>query len=326
MEWNLSVQREMFNSVLMVSYAGSRGIHLLVPRDLNPPKPVVGPDGLARYGTLTPSGVAAPNPRINPALGRINTLVADGNSIYNSLQASFDRRVTRNLNAMLSYTWSKCIDNGSGSFLIEETSPLSNTNLALSNPYDVRADRGLCAFDRRHSFRGATMISIPFAGNRLLDGWMISAIVMANSGRPFSVTDGFDQAGFAQSTTARSRPDAVAGCKAIVGRADRWYDPACFRLQPVGRPGNLGRNTLTGPSLFTADVALIKKIKLCEPATLQFRTEVFNAFNHPNLGLPNLDLFVPNGTGGATVSPAAGRITNTTTPGRQIQVGVKILF
>jgi hypothetical protein len=326
MEWSLSLQREILNSVLMVGYAGSRGIHLLVPRDLNPPNRVVGPDGLDRYGTLAPSGAVTPNPRINPALGRINTLVADGNSIYNSLQTSFDRRVTRNLNAMLSYTWSKCIDNGSGSFLIEETVPTAFTNLALSNPYDARADRGLCAFDRRHSFRGATMIAMPFAGNRLVEGWMISAIVMANSGRPFSVTDGFDQAGFANNVLTRSRPDAVAGCKPILGKADRWYDPACFRLQPAGRPGNLGRNTLTGPSLFTADVALIKNVRLREPATLQFRTEVFNVFNHPNLGLPNLDLFVPDGTGGATVSPAAGRITDTTTPGRQIQFGVKILF
>ena len=326
MEWSLTLQREILNSVLMVSYAGSRGIHLLVPRDLNPPTPVVGPDGQERYGTLTPSGVVTPNPRINPALGRVNTLLADGNSSYNSLQASFDRRVTRNLNAMLSYTWSKCIDNGSGSFLIEETSPSAVTNLALSNPYDARADRGLCAFDRRHSFRGATMIAMPFAGNRLVDGWMISAIVMANSGRPFSVTDGFDQAGFANNSFTRSRPDAVAGCKPIVGRADRWYDPACFRLQPVGRPGNLGRNTLTGPGMFTTDLALIRDIRLREAATLQFRTEVFNVFNHPNFGLPDLDVFVPDGTGGATVSPTAGRITTTTTAGRQVQFGVKILF
>ena len=326
MEWSLSLQREILNSVLMVSYAGSRGIHLLVPRDLNPPTPAVGPDGLERYGTLSASGAVTPNPRINPAFGRINTLVADGNSSYSSLQASFDRRVTRNLNAMLSYTWSKCIDNGSGSFLIEETSPSAITNLALSNPYDARADRGLCAFDRRHSFRGATMISLPFERNRLLAGWMISAIVMANSGRPFSVTDGFDQAGFANWARTRSRPDAVPGCKPIIGKADRWYDPACFRLQPVGRPGNLGRNTLTGPGMFTTDLALIRDIRLREAATLQFRTEVFNVFNHPNFGLPDLDVFVPDGTGGATVSPTAGRITTTTTPGRQVQFGVKILF
>jgi hypothetical protein len=284
----------------------------------------VGADGLAHYGTLTPFGVAS-NPRINPALGRINSLVADGNSNYNSLQASFDRRVTRNLNAMLSYTWSKCIDNGSASFAFEEGAAFPLSNLALSNPYDARADRGLCTFDRRHSFRGASMISLPFGKNRLLDGWMVSTIVMANSGRPFSLTDGFDQAGFANYFTP-SRPDAVAGCKPILGKVEQWYDPLCFRLQQPGRPGNLGRNTLTGPALFTTDLALIKDIKLRESSTVQFRAEVFNLFNHSNLGLPNPDLFIPDGTGGGTVSPTAGRITATTTPARQIQFGVKILF
>src|SRR5438067_7350479 len=100
MEWSLSLQREIINSVVTFGYVGSRGVHLLVARDLNPPTPTVGSDGLARYGG---------NPRINPALGFLNTLVADGNSNYNSLQVSFDRRVTRKLSAMLSYTWSKCI-------------------------------------------------------------------------------------------------------------------------------------------------------------------------------------------------------------------------
>jgi hypothetical protein len=107
---------------------------------------------------------------------------------------------------------------------------------------------------------------------------------------------------------------------------DRWYDPACFRLQSAGRPGNLGRNTLTGPKFFTTDVALIKDIKLRESATVQFRAEVFNALNHANFGQPNPDVFVQNDAGGVDVSPTAGQITATATPGRQIQFGLKILF
>src|SRR5439155_21798803 len=182
----------------------------------------------------------------------------------------FDRRVTRRLNTMLSYTWSKCIDTSSVSFLFEQRAMTPGLSPALSNPYDARADRGLCAFDRRHSLRGASMISLPFAGNRLLDGWTVSAIVMANSGRPFFVADGFDQTGFAN-TGVPSRPDAVLGCRPILGRVDRWYDPACFRLQGAGLPGTLGRNTLTGPELFTTDLALIKDFKLHERTTLQFR-------------------------------------------------------
>ena len=154
---------------------------------------------------------------------------------------------------------------------------------------------------------------------------MISSIVMANSGQPFSLTDGFDESGLGH-VFRNSRPDVVAGCAPLLRNVDRWYDPACFRLQPAGRPGNLGRNTLTGPGFFTADVALIKDIKLRESATVQFRTEVFNALNHANLGLPNPDLFVTGGSGEVSISPAAGQINTTTTPGRQIQFGLKILF
>jgi hypothetical protein len=326
MEWSLSLQREILNSVITLGYVGSRGVHQFVTRDMNPPKPVIGADGLAVYGTRTgTSAGVSPNPRVNTSYSALNVQVPDGNSNYHSLQLSFDRRVTRHLNTMLSYTWSKCIDNSSASFSFEEVPGSAPYFFArLSNPYDASADRGLCAQDRRHSFRGGTMISLPFRRNRFVDGWMISAIVMANSGQPFSVTDGFDRSGFGDVVNF-SRPDAIAGCNAFVGNVDRWYDPACFRLQPAGRPGNLGRNTLRGPGFFTADVALIKDTKLGESTTVQFRTEAFNVLNRPNFAIPALqerNVFQSNGNANSN----AGRITTTTTPARQIQFGVKILF
>ena len=169
------------------------------------------------------------------------------------------------------------------------------------------------------------MFFLPFEGNRFVDGWAVSAIVMANSGRLFTITDGFDQSGLRNFLTP-SRPDAVAGCEPILGKVEQWYNPACVRLQSPGRPGNLGRNTLTGPGTFTTDIALIKNIPLRESLSLQFRTEAYNIFNHPNFGLPNTDLFVPDGTGGGAVSPTAGRITSTTTSSRQIQFALKFLF
>jgi outer membrane receptor protein involved in Fe transport len=316
MQWNLNLQREVFaNSVLTIGYVASRGVHLFLSRDLNPPIAIIGPDGLERFGTLTATGVNA-NPRINPAFARVTLVVAEGNSAYDSLQISLNRPMTRNVAAMMSYTWSKCIDNASSSHILEEGIA------GLSNPYNARADRGLCTFDYPNTFRGNTVVSFPFRGNRVVEGWQASAIVMANSGSPFSVTDGFDQAGL--QTGLNSRPDAVAGCKAILGTVDHWFNPECFRLQPYGRPGNLGRNTLRGPGMFITDFALLKDTSLGESASVQFRAEFFNIFNHPNFGLPIPDLFVSSGTG-ATVNPAAGRIT-TAVPGRQVQFAVKLLF
>jgi hypothetical protein len=320
MQWNLNLQREIFSrTVFTIGYVASRGVHLLVPRDLNPPLAAAGPDGLPRYGTLTPRGVAA-NPRINPAFGNLNYNVSDGNSNYNSLQVSLNRRMASHVTAMLSYTWSKCIDNGSGTILLEEG------ERGLSNPYNARADRGLCSFDLRSNFRGNTVVTLPFRRNPLVRGWQASAIVMANTGYPFSVTDGFDQAGF-QNNSQNSRPDAVAGCHAILGKANQWYDPGCFRLEPVGRPGNLGRDTLIGPGLFTADFALLKDTRITESASLQFRAEFFNIFNRTNLGLPDPNLYVPlPATGGGAPNPTAGQITTAATTPRQIQFALKLLF
>src|SRR5262249_24443488 len=158
---------------------------------------IVGPDGVERFGSLTATGVN-PNPRINPAFARLTLVKAEGNSAYDSLQMSFNRRMTRNVGMMMSYTWSKCIDNASSSHILEEAIA------GLSNPYNPRAGRGLCTFDYPNSFRGNTLVSIPFRGNRVVEGWQASAIVMANSGSPFSVTDGFDQAGL--QTGLNSRP------------------------------------------------------------------------------------------------------------------------
>ena len=78
--------------------------------------------------------------------------------------------------------------------------------------------------------------------------------------------------------------------------------------------------------MFVTDFALQKDTRLRESASVQFRAEFFNIFNHPNFGLPNPDLFVSSGAGGSTVSPTAGRITTTTVPARQIQFAVKLLF
>src|SRR5262249_1347445 len=151
---------------------------------------------------------------------RLLTIMSEGNSNYNSLQVNITRNMSHQSTTMLSYTLSKCIDDASGSYVYEEGA------WGLSNPYDARTDRGLCTFDSRNGFRGSTIVALPLHGNKWVEGWQVSGMIMTNSGRPFSVTDGFDQAGF--QNRQNSRPDAVAGCGTKVGRVDRWYDPDCF--------------------------------------------------------------------------------------------------
>jgi hypothetical protein len=107
---------------------------------------------------------------------------------------------------------------------------------------------------------------------------------------------------------------------------NEWFDPTAFGLPAVGTFGNLGRNTLIGPSLKDVDLALMKETKVSERASIQFRAEIFNVFNRANFGLPNTNVFVQEPNGGGSYNPSAGQISNTITTSRQVQLALKLLF
>jgi hypothetical protein len=317
MEYNVNIQHEIASStVVSVGYVGSGGRHLFSEIDQNPPIPTIGPDGRQRFGYLTPLGIS-PNTRINPALGYVHNAVAFTDSSYNSLQASLNRRLARDVQAQLSYTYSKCLDTGSGTTGLEGA-------FRVMDPYNRNLDHGRCGFDVRQAFRVNALYMLPSRGNRLVEGWQLTGIFSFASGVPFPVTDGFDQAGLQD--TFPPRPDLVPGCKVVVHQVNEWYDPACFSLQPVGALGNLGRNVFSGPGLVDFDFGLLKTTRIWKLLHAQFRAEFFNIINHPNFGAPSPSVFVRTPGGGGAVNPTAGQITATTTTSRQIQFALKLLF
>jgi hypothetical protein len=98
--------------------------------------------------------------------------------------------------------------------------------------------------------------------------------------------------------------------------ADRWFNPAAFAIPAAFTFGNVGRNTVYGPGRQTLDLALQREFSMTETVKLQVRAEAFNALNHSNLGTPNR--FVN--------TPQFGTITEASTPGREIQLGVRLSF
>jgi hypothetical protein len=157
---------------------------------------------------------------------------------------------------------------------------------------------------------------LPFGGNRLLGNWQIAAIFQAQSGNPVNiVTTNGTLTGVANTL----RPD-VTGPVAKLGSVDRWFDTS--RFMAVTRFGSLGRDVVIGPGFNNADFSITKRAQLREGLRLEFRIEVFDLFNHANLGQP----------GSVVGSPAFGRIVNTRFPtgesgsSRQVQLGVKLLF
>jgi len=106
-------------------------------------------------------------------------------------------------------------------------------------------------------------------------------------------------------------------------KTGRYFDPNAFLPPAAGTFGNVGRDQLRGPGMWNVDTSLFKRIPLKEQLNLQFRTEVFNALNHPNFGHPNLIVFSGN-----DISPTAGVLTNTVANGngRQIQFALRLEF
>jgi hypothetical protein len=226
-----------------------------------------------------------------------------------------------------SYTWSKCIDDGSEAsrgdqFLNGITSPLF---------IEKAHRRGRCSYDLRHVFVGNMLWNIPGPkqglASKLLGNWQMGSIVSASSGVPFSVIISGDPLGL-KGTDVNGWPDYVPGCK-IENPADplHYINTQCFALpNPLTRLGNAGRNIATGPRLFNLDMAFYKNIpisSISEGFRVQLRAEFFNILNHTNFAPPLSNNAVFGEAGGPALG-AAGRITSTQTSSRQIQLGVRL--
>lgn len=332
-QYNFNVQRQLPGDlILTASYVGSRGVNLMVPVDNNPVVPrTVNSVQVFQSATNPAVGQSAPRTNPNPGVGALLFNRLNGPSWYNSLQLYVTRNLAQGLQFQSSYTYSKCLDQGSVSYGLEGNA----ANNAQLNPYDQTTEKGLCGFDVRHNYTGNVVYLLPFKGNQLIEGWQASLIASLRTGQPFTVLTGFDRASIGGAAT--SRPNLVSGRSAnpILGTPDRWYDPAAFALQAPGTLGNLARNTLTGPGLVTFDLSLAKTFKIVEKLNAQFRAEAFNLANHPNFGLPVNTLFTgPSCAAGQTgncegpgiPNPNAGRITNTVTTSRQLQFALKLMF
>jgi hypothetical protein len=339
MQYNLNVQRELFaDLVVTLGFAGSRGVNLFRGGQVNRPIPQT-VNGRAFF----PAGA----PRRNPNWSDIDLKRTDGNSWYNALQLSGQKRFSRGLQVQVSYTFSRTIDEGSG-VLGDDVS----TGIIDPQDQDNRKnERGLAAFHAKHNLAANYTYDLPFWSDqtgvvgKILGGWQVNGILSVRSGMPFTVGIESDRSRSLIRNAGQLRPDVLPGAsmdQATLGndgfrRTGRFYDPFVFALPSPGFLGNAGRNILIGPDLATFDFSLVKNSRatfLGDGGRIQWRLEMFNLFNRANLSSPNQFGF----SGTATTPtpscalqfecplPSAGRITSTATDARQIQVGMKIIF
>ena len=312
--WNLNVQRQFgATSVLEVAYVGSKGTKLLTARDINQPAPSVLPPGLPFV------------PRPDPRFDDIDLLESRANSNYHALQARFQQRLARDFSALVSYTWSKSIDDASNFF-----TSAGDPNFP-QNSFNLAAERGRSNFDVRHRLAASYTWALPFGRTKrylnddnwvstVFSGWETAGIITLQSGRPFTVMllSDIDNSGTGRSILGfgnNDRPNVIGNPELSNPTTDRWFNTSAFAFSAPGTFGDAGRNILDGPGFQNVNMSLLKNTALGERLNLQFRAEAFNLFNHPNFNLP--DNFLG--------SPTFGRITSARDP-RHIQFGLKLLF
>ena len=335
MEYNLNVQQELFHgTILTFGYIGSRANHLYIGQETNPCLPT----SVLPNGTIVRDANPAACTPVNPALSSVVDRVPVGTSNYNSAQIALDKSLGRYMQFRTAYTYSKCLDYGSyytGNDSIGpngQTAGLQAGNLA-NTKYNV--DYGPCDFDLRHNWTSNVVFDLPFSGNRLKEGWQLTAIASVHSGTPYSVFDGIDQANVGAGSAAENaeRPDLVGtnsnptGIRRQANGNIIGFNASAFTLQPSGIFGNLGRNTLTSSGVRDVDMGVSKNTRISERTNLQLRLDVFNVLNHTNFGFPNAMLYTGvDASGNGIPNPAAGLITSTSTTSRQLQLSAKFTF
>lgn len=327
--WNVNVQRELgAETAVTLGYAGSRGLHLLRSNDLNTALPSTGADGRPFF--------AAGLPRQNTAWTTIEAKTSDGDSWYKAFIVDARRRFADGWSMQASYTWSDSEDTTQASTFFSDA---TNGTTSAFPEFIPGYNRGPSDFNVRHNLVANATWDIPFGRNltgvagAVLDGWRVSAIGSYRSGYPLTVfvLNNRSRSQWQPSLgpgIGRDRASYAAGFSAdnaVKGDPAQWFNPQAFALQPAGTFGNVGRGELEGPDLKLVDLAFVKDVKPTAGTGLEVRVEIFNIFNRANFGVPNLVAFAGAADGEAPLG-SFGRIRNTVTSARQMQIGVRFRF
>jgi hypothetical protein len=327
--FSLEVQRELTRDmVLRVGYVGSKGTGLFESIDGNP---VV-------FRTQASNNANAPV-RADPLTGPIRLRANSGNSIYHSMQASLEKRLTRGFSGGLHFTWSSFIDT------MSEIFNNSNAEIAVAqDPYNRQLERGRSSYDRPLRLAGNFVYELPwfqrqkgFTGH-VLGGWQFNGFLNFQSGAPFSPLNGTDPTGtlggLASAIGIATRPNVITTLDLAHMSVEELFalrgavnanGNALFRtLQCTGagatqvceRVGNAGRNILRADGINNMDFGIVKNTNIGETQRLQIRADFFDVTNTRDFGTPQ------------SVITNSGFLNQWGTDGgnRRIIVGVRYIF
>jgi hypothetical protein len=283
-QWNAGFQHEFPGDVLFeAAYIGSKGTHIGRFDRLNTALHTETGENLSpRPGDLQLL-------RTFPELGTIIQRKHIANSSYNSLQLKAEKRFQRNLTFLISYVWSKSIDDA------DSVAPSLFDSSGAQDERNLRLERALSFFNVPRRLSGGAVYNLP--GPKLLRGtfraWQLSGVITLQDGTPLDPLYQFTNISNAGTI---ERPNVVPGqsisLPASQRTPDHWFNTAAFATPAPYTFGNAGRDIIPGTSNAIVDIALHKRFTIAERYTIEFRAESFNALNHPNLGIagPWVDL------------------------------------
>ena len=306
------------NDVITASYVGNRGTHMLtnsVNRSQVLPTLVTPATGAALaaqvpnpfYGTITSSSCGLNDPTIQQGhllqpfpqyCGVSESQAPQGDSYYNALLVDYNHRFSQGLNVLVSYTYSKFIDDTGGA---ADWAYRGDSSYGYRDSYNLGLDRSVDGTDQTHSLVVNYVYQLPvgtgkqFAShanrvtNAVIGGWQVSGITTLKTGLPLSVSGG----GNTNLWGGGQRPDQVGDPNAIahrvVGSKGVWFNTAAFVAPQPYSLGNTARylSKFRAPGYANWDMSLQKIWELHDSLALQFRSEFYNLPNHANFYTPD---------------------------------------
>lgn len=299
--WNLSIEHQFTpNTLFRIAYVGSEAYHLQAPSELNPGIfSAGGARALANYQSITE----------NQAMSTAS---------YNGLQLTFEKRMSHGLQFTSNYTYSKNLDSNS-----QGSTAWSG---ALGNPFDLSWNRGISSLNVPYIWSNQGVYKLPKLGqfnkfvNGVLGSWELSGIWQLQAGRPVSIVGGFGNNNSLAGISGDRADVTGQPLQVHQGPKSQWlsayFNTAAFRPNAPGTFGNSLRNVIRAPRYNNVDLAIIKNIPFREHYSLQFRWEMFNAFNYVQFAPPVND---PS-------SASFGRIVGQANANRVMQVALKLYW
>ncbi len=308
----LSLQKQWGRDFLTtLDYVGTRGVHLTRSSTPN--------GGIQTTPVYLFTGAGSPlllirdmgrRPRLD--VGAYNVFQNNASSTYHSLQASAQKRFSRNYEFGVNWTWSHAIDEVSDPFDSRGFFALPQNEMSFDS------ERGSANFDARHRVSFYLVWEVPGGGaNRWLSDWKISALGEFQSGQPFTVNTSFDQNLDGNLT---DRLDSTQGLIVDPGsptpiRIGSGVDPLSL-LAEFRQDGDVGRNTFGSDGFATVDLAVTRSFAIAEESRLNLRLELFNLFNTQQFGIPIRIL----------ESPGFGRTYDTQADSRSLRLAIRFSF